>query len=625
MTLQAERVTPPDGPFETLHPSGEVAQRGRYANGKYDGTLSRFASSVPGGEPLRSCCVPPGATELREEYKAGRLLRETFFDRHGRPLCADGTPWPAFPAGVPSSASYDEASKRYVERDGELFAPARLRYYGLDGIPVEEFEFANGRPALRRGFGRDGRCVEEWGLDQGRPHGAYRLSFDAATCPYADARIRVEEGHFEHVEGSGTVRLLDEHGELVRAVEHGAPLPNGTSAFVTAEEPSSAVALPELAASLFRERRPREACAVAARALARGGDVAAFRTLLAREVAELRPDVAARAAALAHDARDRTPSLLLDRLLAGAEPAVLLRTLASTISPESPAALDYAEASFLLAPDEGVTRATRGLLRVEHGDPEGALADARAIAPHSAKTAEILTEYARVLFSELRFEPAQDPVAKTADELQIGIDQPLEAILRTIGLYATRMKLVREALLRRLPERPAWLPPDTSALLPAGPIELRRYVARIADETDEGAEELSEVPVDETLEPSGRSVRALLTLARADWAALSWLCWSVGLDRVALPERIEPPAVFADAANRATVRCFWAQDRLKTEGLIARSRKLEPFTWQGLPIETLPRHLVEVAAAECLEIRAVFLWLLFAANESPFQADLRAL
>jgi hypothetical protein len=34
-------------------------------------------------------------------------------------------------------------------------------------------------------------------------------------------------------------------------------------------------------------------------------------------------------------------------------------------------------------------------------------------------------------------------------------------------------------------------------------------------------------------------------------------------------------------------------------------------------------HLAEVAAAEYLEIRAQFLWLFFAQNVSPFQADLR--
>jgi hypothetical protein len=37
----------------------------------------------------------------------------------------------------------------------------------------------------------------------------------------------------------------------------------------------------------------------------------------------------------------------------------------------------------------------------------------------------------------------------------------------------------------------------------------------------------------------------------------------------------------------------------------------------------VPAHLIEVAAAEYLEVRAQFLWQLFPQNHSPFQADLR--
>ncbi|HEY3495839.1 MAG TPA: hypothetical protein VGK73_14175, partial [Polyangiaceae bacterium] len=171
MPESEQHARPPDGPFETFHPSGEVATRGRYAGGLYDGTISKFVSSAPGSEPLRSCCVPPGASELRTEYGAGNLLSETFYDRAGRPLCADGTPWPERPPGVPEHAGFDEASKRYCEREGPLFKPSRVRFYDGDGRPAEEFEFANGRPALRRGFGSAGQIVEEWGLAGGKPHG----------------------------------------------------------------------------------------------------------------------------------------------------------------------------------------------------------------------------------------------------------------------------------------------------------------------------------------------------------------------------------------------------------------------------------------------------------------------
>ena len=623
--MTAPLAEPPDGPFETFHPSGEPLLRGRFLGGKYDGTISKFAASTPGSEPLRNCCVPFGAIELRAEYAAGHLLSETFYDRSGQPLCADGTPWPERPPGVPEHAIFDEGSKRYCERDGSLFTPSRIRYYAADGQPAEEFEFRDGRPSLRRGFGSDGQVVEEWGLSGGKAHGAYRLRFDEET-PYADERVRAEEGTFEHTENSGPMRLLDAAGELVRTLQRGFVLAGGSSPVVTGAEPRAATpeALATLEERLFAEHRTREAIAVAARILAKGRDVARFRALLEREVAELKPPVAAARARRAAESQGRTASRVLDELLGGAEPASTLRTLASSISPASPAALDYAEAAFLLAPEDGVTRVTRGLLRLEHGDREGALEDARAIRSESAPAAESLVEYARVLFPEFRFDPSDDPVTPTDEELPpFSVEQSLDAVRRTVGLYATRIGLVRDALIRKVSPNVAWLPPDTSALLPSGPVEPKRYVASITDENDEGVEEISEVPVDETFELEGRSVRGLVTLARADWAALTWLCWAAGLDRVALPEAVSPREHFASAVNRATLRCFWAQDRLKTGGLVALSHKVPTFAWQGLDIRSVPQHLVEIAAAEYLEIRALFLWLLFPVNVSPFQADLR--
>jgi hypothetical protein len=626
MTPSGAGATPPDGPFETFHTTGEVATRGRYAGGKYDGTLSRFASSTPGTEPLRSCCVPPGARELRAEYSAGRLLSENFYDDAGLPLCADGTRWPERPPGVPESAHFDEGSRRYCEREGGLLAPSRLAYYRADGTREEEFEFADGHATLRRGFGPDGRLVEEWELEGGigKRHGAYRFVFDAATTPFT-AAVHEERGRYERGERAGTIQLLGAGGEPLRTIEHGEPL-GESPPLVTGEEPAddSPGALRELAERLLSERRPREAFAVAARALARTADVAHFRALLAREVAELRPEFAAARAEHAAAANERTPSRVLDALLSGAAPAPTLRALATSISPASRGALDYAEAAFLLAPEEGVTRVTRGMIRLEHGERDGALEDAVAVLANSAEAGEFLLEAARILFPEFGFDPREDPVTPSDQELPaFGPAQPLDRLRQAIGLYATRIKLVREELLRRFPANTPWLPPDTSALLPSGPLELRRYVAQIRDEDEPGKVEVSEVLVDETLIVAGRSLRALLTAARSDWAALSWLAWSAGLDQVALPEILVERELFPAAMNRAMLRCFWAHDRVKTNGLAALARKLPPFQWQGRWIQSLPRQFAEIAAAEYLEVRAVFGWLLFAENVSPFQADLR--
>jgi hypothetical protein len=157
--------------------------------------------------------------------------------------------------------------------------------------------------------------------------------------------------------------------------------------------------------------------------------------------------------------------------------------------------------------------------------------------------------------------------------------------------------------------------------LPCGPVELRAFSATIEDEGENGPE-ISEVAIDETLALE-RSTRELLGTARGDWSALCWLCWSTGLDEVRRPDRTEPRPDFAAAAHQATVRCWRAHDRLRTKGLVALARNVASFDWEGMPIDAVPEHLLELVAAEYLEVRAVFFWLLFPQNQSPFQADLR--
>jgi hypothetical protein len=212
-------------------------------------------------------------------------------------------------------------------------------------------------------------------------------------------------------------------------------------------------------------------------------------------------------------------------------------------------------------------------------------------------------------------------VASGDELLPVTFEQPLEAVRRAVALYATRLSLIRAELQCRAGDAP-WLPPSMDALLPGGPAELRRYTAKIRDETEDGFEE-TEVSVDETIACEGRSVRQLLEAARVEFSALSWLCWSAGLDQVALPTVLGARPLYAEAANRAALRCFWAFDRLRTGGLVALARNVPCFDWEGISIANLPHHVAEVVASEYLEVRAQFLWSMFPENVSPFQADLR--
>jgi hypothetical protein len=180
---------------------------------------------------------------------------------------------------------------------------------------------------------------------------------------------------------------------------------------------------------------------------------------------------------------------------------------------------------------------------------------------------------------------------------------------------------VRDELARRVPGAP-WLPPALPALLPDGPVALAAFDAEIVDETDQGPE-TSTVRIDETLAPSDLGIPALMRLARGQWAALCWLCWSAGLREVGWPSAIDPPAHFAQAAGMTIARYWRAQDAVQTGGLRAMQAGVPGFVWEGMDIESIPRHFAEMAQEEYLEVRSLFLFLMSPENVSPFQEDLR--
>jgi hypothetical protein len=133
------------------------------------------------------------------------------------------------------------------------------------------------------------------------------------------------------------------------------------------------------------------------------------------------------------------------------------------------------------------------------------------------------------------------------------------------------------------------------------------------------------VTVDEqlVLEPA-TSLPTLLRLARREWAGLCWLCWSAGLERVALPTELHAPAAFGAAAGMSIERLWRCRDKLITGGLRALTKGVPGFVWEGLEIDLVPAVLAEIAADEHLEMRAVFYWLCDAGVQSPWQSNLRA-
>jgi hypothetical protein len=628
-----------DGPFTIFHPSGEIARAGQRRAGELDGGVVARIATVGEGEPLRSCCVPGPAVEMRSQFSAGQMVYERFYDREGRLLLSDGSLCPDRPANLPETAEYDEGG-HWIVAPAAGAADRLTRLYRQDGSLAEEAIIEDGWKTFSRQFASDGSVAAELrcGRDGRREGLARRRYVDGDASPYLDARIVEERGAYTADRPAGRWTFHDATGAEVRTVVHEPA--QGTDAdgdldAVFGNQIRDAAGWLALAQQLIDSGQTARACCAAARAAARAGqadDLIAF--LAAHTVALAEPHATQLTSKAVEKAGEAFPppgsdpqTGLLSALAAGGAAAELFRALSGLHRSAPRAALDLAEAALLLAPDGAAGYLTRALARLELGDDRGALADAGRLQEVSPETADFLRGYTAVLFPKWEFWPARESWGEPPQCVEGMPDepgQPLGAIVRVMQVYATRLLRLREAVLALAPhrDRATWLPPAPSDLLPAGPLALTRWETTIVDQTDEGPETVA-VTIDETLDCAGLQLPALMRLARVQWAALTWLTWAVGRARVELPASIEPPAGFSPAAIAAITRYFRVQDTLATGGLRSRTQDVPGFAWHGVDIDELPRPVAEVVLQEALELRALFLWLLSPENHSPFQSDLR--
>jgi len=629
-----------DGAFTTYHADGSVSRRGTFARGQVVGTLVAFASASPAAEPLRVCCVPENAWEMRARYLRGKPLFERFFDRQGRPLMDNGTFRPEVPASVPADADLDDITNRWMAGSFDELGQPRdtFRFWSQDGALVEERDFREGVAVAERRYATDGTLAESLGWlerdGKGARHGAYFRRFAPGANPYADERVREERGVFDEGRPCDVWTLHDERGTVLHERDLGRVLDDAqlgrSPALDQPAGPDEPAAWDARARTWRAERRVREALCAAARAAAARGETGGLRALLDETTLPLGP--AARAErALPLASASTTAVAALDALMSGADAAAVFRALAGVLDSGTRAALDFADVSLLLAPGQTKAHLTRALVRIEHGDDRGARADADAVAVGDPQAAHALRVQLAQRFPVFDFWPATATLVDDPSIPTLQPDQPLEAIRRLAQVYATRLYRRRAEIQTRLAaagrdEHPAWLPPALTALLPDGPIPLRTFDDTVPMESETGEMEMTEIHVDEDL-PSealaAASVGELLSQARGEWSALTWLCWSCGLDQVALPRSVDPPPSFTAAVTRAVTRCFAAHDKVMTGGVRARMQGVPSFDWEGIPLDQLPNYLAGVAAAEYLELRSMFMWLALDDTVSPFQADLR--
>lgn len=628
------------GPFRRYHFDGRLAREGLFVDGQLDGEVWAHASASEEDEPLRACCVPPGAARMQSRYESGGLRGETFFDAEGFVLLSSGRRRPPRPAAVPEAAHYDESSGRWCHGgvDPELaHTVGTWTWWREDGSRAEEADFEGGHRVATRRFDEGGQLEEAQGhlLHEGYEtiaHGPWRRRLNRDDVQLWAVPVGPDvgpplwlEGNFDRGQSVGVWRVFQGERELWRR-DLGLPCPQEAqlvSALACFDgQPVTAEAWLQRAQVLRESRHVREALVALARAVGHG---AAPGVLRDAHAAWALPKTTAGAEAEGRRASELARELvpLMDAWLSGAPAAEATRLLSGALPPWHAAARDLAEASLALAPRHTQAHLARALACLETGDDRTLSLDVEALSEVSTEATAFFRDSLMVFRPRFAFWPTGMTLPSLAEPVPIEPAQTLDRVQGVLQVYATRLFLLRQALARFGMAEASWAPPVLTAFLPEGPILLRNESAEIEDEDEAGQIELTTVQIDETPICDDVGVSALMRQARASWAGLCWLLWAVGENEPAWPRHLSPRNEYPRALSLAIERAWRARDQLVTAGLRAMTQGVGDFDWEGTPVSELPRNLLEVCADEWIEVRAVLLWLSNAGNLSPFQSDLR--
>jgi hypothetical protein len=649
-----------------FHPDGSMYRLGALIDGVPHGTHRAYRTDNPTPESLQPCCVPPGAWQLVQTFERGQGGETRWFNRSGIRILGSGETFPERPASVPGDARFNEHAKMW--EGGISFMTATpsgtRRRWDPTGTLRSEEELREGKAdGATRIYDEAGQLLQETHYAAGVAEGPF-CEPRVAVPLFGRADVAGYAGQFHQGQAVGLWRYFAADGreictrDLGRAVTH--PFTPDTSAAL-ADVRRTADEWLALAQSLEVEGRQPEAILAAARATAECDSVSILRQALDRLTMPLEESQAQAHAERAGEDAGGELVPLVDALRRGAAPAILLRQIARNLVRADRAALDFASASCLLDPTSMDALTTRALTLGALGDVVGARRDLESLRPRSEDRAQFLDLYLRIYFPRFEFWPA-------AERFELGEnDSPLPplypardvaAVREVIARLATRLMWLRRQVRAQLSDDPPFLPPDLGALLPDGPATLRRWTYSMSAAEYAGEEagageppqqasgdDLGQAPSQETSHDDGQdtvditvdeslglpaalprpTLLSLMRRARGDWAALTWLCWSAGLDRPGLPEALNPPATFYRAAVMAMERTWRCHDKLVSSGMVALTRGIPGFDWSGTSIDLVPAVLAEVALEEYLEVRAIFSWLCDPANQSPWQDDLRQL
>lgn len=589
--------TPPGFGHEASTPPGVPA------GATFDDDLELWASGEQDAEGQR--------TGTWSFWASSGILVEETDHQHGRPHGHSVTFWP-------NGKSQSEGDYLDGERVG------LWRFWNENGSLVREGDYDAGLlSGTVKDFDGAGRLAREASYAAGRKNGSWYARLSPGLM--SDPRIVAERGEFTSDFACGVWSYFDETERVLQNVDMGTPVLDTGALLETpvfrngARAPGEWV---ELGQRLHAEHHTGEALCSHARAAATSGQVQELRSLLAELAPTLSPPTAVAAANHVLENCGESLPVLVNALARGADPAAICRAIARILDTHhrSHAALDFVNVALALTPDRREYYFTRALIHMSLGEDKAAIEDAHLLKPEEPVNAQFLLDYERILFPSFAFWPAQAAPETYYDNLPPGPGQSLDAVRATIQKYATRLQSLRSRLIEAAGDQHAWLPPDLSALLPSGPVPLQAWTFTLPGE--EGGAGY-EVHVDETLEPAGWGVPTVLKQARADWMALTWLCWAVGLSAVELPAEIKSPADYGVAVGMSAQRLWRCRDKVQAGGKGAQNQNAPAFQWEGLNIDDMNAHLARMAEAEYSEMQAMFYWLCDETSQSPWQDNLR--
>ncbi len=627
------------GPFRRYHPDGTLAREGKHRADSPLGQVIAYRASAASDEPLRRCCVPPGAHKMVVQYGDEGIESEAFLDQQGRLLLPDGSLHPERPAGVdvaaryvPENEQWESGRNRATRRDGVW------KWWAKSGELREVAEFSEGQHHGVRQIYSAGQLVATWTYRRGTLHGSGSSQVTPGT--YLDSRIAWQRGHFVEGVSSGVWSYLDAQ----RAPLFEANLGMGLKE-LSPDDPVFSVHPPESSAPKLH---PARAWLLHLRQLSRGPSAleppgrVGSPPPLTREASQKWIEISRNtpgnvAAVLAK---------LLEALMRGAAPSLVLREMACYLMHRPAAGLALIDASLALEPGALEAQTTRLLLLAELGQPEAARHLLAELHPRLGPEASSLQALLDITFPRFDYVPARLALdSNRAEQLPDRSVPDVRRLQQAVGKAALRLSLIRHALRQRLEQldqspQANWLPPDVSSLAratiapseltkeastdPAPRLESYTFEAEFEGDSPEDPPTVDTVIVDETLKPDGDGIGDLMRRARAEWASLCWLCYSAGLDEVALPVEARSPQNFGQAITTAFTRHHRLQDQIRTLGVRSRALGATDFEWEGLSIASLGSTLLKQAHDEYLEMRAMLYFVADETCRSPWQDDLRA-